>query len=209
MTDHDDHTGHDHAGHDHAAHGHQHTLSYEDTILLMRAQNDEAMRTDERSPLLPEDRAGFAGVPYFPVDAAWAIDGLRLEPWDGDGPARWEFSTTDGKTRPIERAGVLRFSLLGVPQRLTAFRDPEEATQPGEPLFVPFLDGTTGTESYGAGRYLSIEADEDGTYTLDFNLAYHPSCVYNPRYSCVRTPEENRLTVRVEAGERLAEGDAH
>jgi uncharacterized protein (DUF1684 family) len=44
----------------------------------------------------------------------------------------------------------------------------------------------------------------DGTYELDFNLAYHPSCVYDPRYSCPLTPAENRLPVRIEAGERLA-----
>ena len=45
-------------------------------------------------------------------------------------------------------------------------------------VFVPFLDATSGTETYGAGRYLDLEPDEDGTYALDFNLAYHPTCVY-------------------------------
>ena len=73
-----------------------------------------------------------------------------------------------------------------------------------ESLFVPFLDATTGTETYGAGRYLDLEPQDDGTWTLDFNLAYHPSCVYDARFSCPLTPHENRLGVRVEAGERLA-----
>src|SRR5215211_1898233 len=49
-------------------------------------------------------------------------------------------------------------------------------------------------------------ARSDGTGTLDFNMAYHPSCVYDPRFSCPLTPAENRLPLRVEAGERLAEG---
>ena len=44
---------------------------------------------------------------------------------------------------------------------------------------MPFLDATSGTETYGAGRYLDLEPEEDGTYALDFNLAYHPSCVYD------------------------------
>jgi uncharacterized protein (DUF1684 family) len=71
-------------------------------------------------------------------------------------------------------------------------------------VFVPFLDLTSGTETYGAGRYLDLDPDpEDGTYVLDFNLAYHPSCVYDPRFSCPITPAENRLPLRVEAGERL------
>ena len=51
-------------------------------------------------------------------------------------------------------------------------------------------------------RYLYPE--QDGTYAIDFNLAYHPSCVYDARHSCPLTPAENRLPVRIEAGERLA-----
>jgi uncharacterized protein (DUF1684 family) len=47
-------------------------------------------------------------------------------------------------------------------------------------LFVPFLDATSGRDTYGAGRYLDLEQEDDGTYSLDFNLAYHPSCVYGP-----------------------------
>jgi uncharacterized protein (DUF1684 family) len=72
-------------------------------------------------------------------------------------------------------------------------------------VFVPFADATSGSETYGAGRYLDIEREDDGTYTLDFNLAYHPSCVYDARFSCPLTPAENRLRVPIRAGERLAE----
>ena len=69
---------------------------------------------------------------------------------------------------------------------------------------MPFLDATSGTETYGAGRYLDIGREEDGTYSLDFNLAYHPSCVYDIKFSCPLTPAVNRLSVPVRAGERLA-----
>ena len=55
-----------------------------------------------------------------------------------------------------------------------------------------------------AGRYLDLDPEDDGTYTLDFNLAYHPSCVHDERFSCPLTPAENRLRIRIEAGERLA-----
>jgi uncharacterized protein (DUF1684 family) len=71
---------------------------------------------------------------------------------------------------------------------------------------VPFADATSGTETYGAGRYLDIEREDDGTYSLDFNLAYHPSCVYDVKFSCPLTPAENRLRVPIRAGERLPEG---
>src|SRR6185295_14931363 len=88
-------------------------------------------------------------------------------------------------------------------------RAADEGDDLGPTLFVPFLDRTSGSETYGAGRYLDIEPDEDGTYALDFNLAYHPSCVYDDRFSCPLTPAENRLDIPIEAGERLPEGASH
>ena len=82
--------------------------------------------------------------------------------------------------------------------------DAPEEELPG--CSCPFLDATSGHETYGAGRYLDLEPEDDGTYDLDFNLAYHPSCVYDVRFSCPLTPAENRLPVRIEAGERLPAG---
>ena len=65
------------------------------------------------------------------------------------------------------------------------------------------MDATSGHETYGAGRYLDLEAERDGRFTLDFNLADHPYCAWSPNFSCPLTPEENRLALSVEAGERL------
>jgi hypothetical protein len=107
----------------------------------------------------------------------------------------------DGQLRDAQRAGTFRFQLGGSEQRLTGYRFAEGDA---ESVFVPFLDQTSGSETYGAGRYLDLDPDpEDGTFVIDFNLAYHPSCVYDPRFSCPLTPAENRLPVRIEAGERL------
>jgi uncharacterized protein (DUF1684 family) len=76
--------------------------------------------------------------------------------------------------------------------------------RPGHhPLFVPFSDGTSGHESYGAGRYLDIRAESDGSHVLDINLAYNPYCAYSEAYSCPLPPAENWLPVRIEAGERV------
>ena len=80
-----------------------------------------------------------------------------------------------------------------------------------ESLFLPFRDATNGTETYGAGRYLldgAKSADLGGdqarsTLVLDFNFSYHPSCAFDPKWACPLAPPENRLDVRVEAGERL------
>jgi uncharacterized protein len=186
---------------DHAEH--HHTLSYADAIRLYRADKDDYFRTGHASPVPADERPAFPGIAYFPVDEAFIAEGLALEPYEGDEPARFEIPTSDGQLRPAERAGEFRFALLGSQQRLTAYRMAGADGSAAATLFVPFLDATSGIETYGAGRYLDLEPEEDGTWTLDFNLAYQPSCVYDARYSCPLTPPENRLPVRVEAGERL------
>jgi hypothetical protein len=78
-------------------------------------------------------------------------------------------------------------------------------------LFVPFRDATAGRESYGAGRYLldtvkgaDLGGDPTrGALLLDFNMAYSPSCAYDPRWACPLAPPDSFLTERIPAGERL------
>ncbi len=188
--------------HEHHEHGHHHEqIDYGDAVREFRADKDEYFRTGPGSPLPPGEQAGFEGLPYFPVDEALRLEALTLEPYTGSEPTSFAIPTSDDKLRPAERAGTFRFEVGGVPCSLTAYIFEGRGT---ESVFVPFLDGTTGKESYGAGRYLDLEREEDGTYVLDFNLAYHPSCVYDMRFSCPLTPAENRLPVRIEAGERLS-----
>ena len=190
--EHDDHVGHDHAGHEHVA--------YPDAVTNFRADKDEYFRDADDSPIPEPERATFLGLPYFAVDEALRFEGLTLEPYTGSEPATFQIPTSDGKLRDAQRAGAFRFAIGGTTHTLTGYTF---AHGHSESVFVPFLDGTSGKESYGAGRYLDIYPEEDGTYALDFNLAYHPSCVYDAKFSCPLTPAENRLPVRIEAGERL------
>jgi uncharacterized protein (DUF1684 family) len=196
---------HDHEhGHEHEHEHHHHApLAYPDAVQAFRTDKDEFFRTSQGSPIPEAERAGFTGLPYFDVDETLAFDGLPLEPYAGSEPTSFTIPTSDGKLRPAERAGTFTFAVGPVPATLTAYTFENDRSGA---VFVPFLDGTSGTESYGAGRYLDLEPDEDGTYTLDFNLAYHPSCVYDIKFSCPLTPAENRLPVRIEAGERLPPG---
>jgi uncharacterized protein (DUF1684 family) len=189
--------------HDHGKH--EHVLSYPDAIAAFRADKDAFFGQDPRSPIPAAERATFTGLPYYPVNEDLYFEDLRLEPYTGSEPSDFQIPTSDGKLRPAHRAGVLRFDIDGAARQLTAytFDGGDERS-----LFVPFLDATSGTETYGAGRYLDLEPEDDGTYILDFNVAYHPSCVYDPRFSCPLTPAENRLPVRIEAGERLPEDES-
>jgi uncharacterized protein (DUF1684 family) len=203
MTD--EHNEHDHPEHEHdhqhEHHEHRAELSYPDAIAAYRADKDEFFRSSPGSPVPPEERETFEGLPYYPVDESLVFEGLSLESYTGDEPVRFEIPTSDNRLRPAERAGVFRFPLDGETRTLTAYRF---EGGDDESLFVPVLDATSGSETYGAGRYLDLEPDEDGSWALDFNLLYHPSCVYDPRYSCPLTPAENRLPVPVRAGERLS-----
>jgi uncharacterized protein (DUF1684 family) len=185
-------------GHEHE---HHHQLSYEDAVAEFRTDKDKFFRSAPNSPIPEAERDAFGGLPYYPVEPSLRFDDLLLEPYTGAEPVSFEIPTSDGRTRPAERAGVFRFPLAGEDQTLTAYVFEGDGT---DSLFVPFVDATGGTETYGAGRYLDIEREDDGSYSLDFNLAYHPSCVYDIKFSCPLTPAENRLSVPIRAGERLA-----
>jgi uncharacterized protein (DUF1684 family) len=202
TTEHDHHHDHDgHEGHDHGDHaGHEH-VAYPDAVAAFRAEKDESFRSSHDSPIPHDQRHDFAGLPYFDVDEDLRFEGLTLEPYTGSEPVRFQIPTSDGQLRDAERAGVFRVPRGGATQTLTGY---VFSAGDSDSVFVPFLDATSGTETYGAGRYLDLWPEDDGTYALDFNLAYHPSCVYDARFSCPITPAENRLPVRIEAGERLA-----
>ena len=203
MTDHD----HDHDEHGHDHHHHDGPHDYVGAVQGFRAEKDEFFKTNTGSPIPEAERDAFTGLPYYPVNVDLVFEGLTLQPYAGDEPTNFEIPTSDNRLRPARRAGSLTFDHDGHSLRLTAY-ELEGAHSDGR-VFVPFLDATSGTETYGAGRYLDLEPDEDGTYAIDFNLAYHPTCVYQPIFSCPLTPAENRLPIRIEAGERLAEGAAH
>ena len=222
---HEHHHDHDH-DHD-RGHDHDHEpVEYATAVESYRADKDHYFRHGEGSPIPVAERDAFAGLPYFPVDEDLRFEGLTLQPYDGTEPQRFAIPTSDGRLRPAHRAGALRFGLGGNTQSLAAYvidepsghvhaaeapaapETDEEADDALPAVFVPFLDATSGHETYGAGRYLDLEPEDDGTYSLDFNLAYHPSCVYDVRFSCPLTPAENRLPVRIEAGERLSGDDA-
>ena len=150
------------------------------------------------SPVPEPDRAGFAGVPYFPYDSALAVPAALVPAVRQETVS---FPTTSGDLQEHVTAGHLVFTAGGVPWRLEAYEPVGGA--PGR-LFVPFRDATSGRETYGGGRYLELEVQPSGRYALDLNRAYHPYCVYDVSFSCPLPPAENRLELAVTAGERLA-----
>jgi len=175
-------------------------VDYEWRVAHERAAKDAFFRTSPHSPIPAADSAGFDGLAYYPVGPAWRTESLRLQSPDDDALDRIEIATSEGGARIVRRLGTLSFVVGGQPRQLAAY----ELGRSDGSLFLPFLDATSGAETYGTGRYLDAEPEQDGTYVLDFNAAYHPYCAHAPDYSCTLTPAENRLPDRIEAGECLA-----
>lgn len=164
------------------------------------AVRDELFRTHPCSPVPPDRRSAFAGLRHFEHDPAARVLG-RVEPAD---PEHLEIAGSAGATFGFTRVGTVGFELGGRQLSLDVFWMDGYAGG----LFLPFRDETAGTETYGAGRYLldtvkGADLGHDGLeLVLDFNLAYAPSCAYDPRWACPLAPPGNRLAVPIRAGER-------
>ncbi len=166
-----------------------------------RAGRDELLAHHPDSPLTSDARTGFDGLPFGEYDAAFRFT-AELEPAE---PERLEVGTAGDGVVPFERIGRVRLGELGT-------LDVWWLGSYGGGVFVPLRDGSCATTSYGGGRYLLDtvkSADlggEDAHLVLDLNFAYHPSCAYNPEWSCPLAPPGNRLTATVPAGEHLPPG---
>lgn len=145
---------------------------------------------DDEHPALKE----FKGIPTFPVNEDWKFAAR----WEAYNPVKIiEIPSVIGTVSKDTCYGAILFTVDGQEQRL-------EAPGNGENLFVIFADRTSGEETYGAGRFLSAKRNlETGEVELDFNKAYNPPCAFSKYATCPLPPEQNRLKIKVTAGERF------
>ncbi len=158
-----------------------------------RKTKDEFFKSDPGSPLETSQRKGFTGLKYFPENPELRFD-LALE--KSGRPQRVVMPTSTGSEQEYLQVGQVRFRVKGQEAVLQVY-----VSVQGGDYFIPFVDATAPAETYGAGRYLEPEDLGGGRLHLDFNLAYNPYCAYNDLWSCPIPPRENRLAVRIEAGE--------
>jgi uncharacterized protein (DUF1684 family) len=167
------------------------------------AERDDLFAHHPQSALPRERRAGFGGLSYFGHDPTGRVL-AEVAPTER---RRYDISASVGEAMAFDRIGVARFALGETPCELELYW----LVGYGGGLFVPFADATAGEETYGAGRYLldTVKGADlgtrDGRLVLDFNLAYNPSCSYDPRWSCPLAPPPNRLPIPVRMGERHVE----
>ncbi len=166
---------------------------------ISAARTEKDAEFQKTSYPVPDNRkAELLPLAYYPIDSAYNVPAVLKPSTDKQVI---QIPTSSGQPRAERRAGTLEFALQGRPLKLTAF---VEADAPNmNRLFLPFADLTSGTDTYGGGRYLDLDRTATGFYELDFNRAYHPYCVYNPTTECPYPPPENRLPLAIRAGERL------
>jgi uncharacterized protein len=166
---------------------------------LWQQQRNALLGSHPQSPVPPEQRAAFRGVPVAPYDPS-----LRFTvPVDTNvAPARIEVQTgTDGVV-PFERAGVVHLPGVGD-------LDVWWLASYGGGIFVPIKDTRTDRATYPGGRYLLDTAKgadlggSDGSLVMDLNFAYNPSCAYDPAWACPLAPPGNTVPVPVTAGELM------
>jgi uncharacterized protein (DUF1684 family) len=148
------------------------------------------------------ERLAFRGLDYFPIDPGWRLEGTFV-PYDP--PKSIPITNILGMVEDQQSPGAIRFQVAGATFQLDAVTE-----QGSEELFIMFADKTTGTETYGSGRYLYAPMPSaNGKTVIDFNKAYNPPCAFTRFATCPLPPRQNRLPIGVQAGEKKYAGGSH
>ncbi len=165
-----------------------------------RREKDASFKISEDSPIPDERKTKFQGLSYFAIDLNYRFQ-VRLHRYSQK--ETFEIVTSSGMLRETMKYGYFKFETGNSECVLQVYKLLDIQSNYPNYLFVPFLDATTGKESYPGGRYMDFEENHSGIYTFDFNLAYNPSCAYGKAgYNCPIPPAENRLNVAIYTGER-------
>ncbi|HEV2390173.1 MAG TPA: DUF1684 domain-containing protein [Nitrososphaerales archaeon] len=169
-------------------------------LLRFRAQRDEFMMHGRDSPFARLGLHGFHGLVYFEPDQSLRLE-AKLQRYRAQASVM--MTTSAGTRQLFNRVGRFDLTVGGQPVPLQAYQ-PAERDDPN--LFIPFRDATSGSDTYGPGRYLEMRVEHDDEYLVDFNYAYNPYCAYGEGFVCPLPPSENFLKVAVRAGEKKYHG---
>ncbi|MGK9367643.1 DUF1684 domain-containing protein [Melioribacter sp. Ez-97] len=164
-----------------------------------RAQVNEFMKSDPRSPFNFKNKVEFHELNYFDVKPDFVFTSKLYEYPEKDTVIIYG---TKGEPRETVKFGYVKFRYDGEEFKVNVY---ESTGKDGTKYYsIWFTDKTTNKESYGVGRYLDFEKQDDPNYiyTVDFNLAYNPYCAYNPNYSCAIPSKEDYIPLEIKAGEK-------
>lgn len=184
------------------------TLRENDDVLAINQLKFYMIRRGDRAGIRLKDnqseaRKHFLGLDWFPVERAWRIE-AKYTPWDT--PHSLSFHNTIGQEEHEASPGYVTFHKDGQEYRLEPMLDDGQ-------LFFVMRDQTSGKATYGASRFLYVDAPGDlkksGTIWIDFNKAENPPCAFTDYATCPLPPPQNRLALAVMAGEKKYAGGHH
>jgi uncharacterized protein (DUF1684 family) len=167
-------------------------------VLVVNGIRLEVHRSGERLAIRARDDQGemarsFLGFRWFPIDEQYRVTGRFIKDPE---PHEITIPNVLGDVDTYTTEGLVEFTLKGETIRMRPM-----TTRPKRFYFI-FKDASSGHETYEAARFLYSDLRDDGTTVLDFNEAYNPPCAFNPYTTCPIPPKENRLKVRILAGEK-------
>ncbi|MFC2151746.1 DUF1684 domain-containing protein [Bacteroidota bacterium] len=166
--------------------------------IIKRGERYGIRLRDLESPLLNQ----ITEIPSFQIDPKWRIE-ATFERFDT--PKEIAVPNVLGDTEFEKCYGLLKFSVEGKEYSLTPLGEGIN-----EDLFLIFADETSAEETYGAGRFLSVDKpDKNGKTYVDFNKATNPPCAFTDFATCPLPPRENILPVKILAGEKINEHVGH
>ncbi|HEY7368530.1 MAG TPA: DUF1684 domain-containing protein [Thermoanaerobaculia bacterium] len=170
------------------------TLKFGTVLFYLIRRGDKlAIRAkDSASPV----RAKFVGIEMWPYQEAWRKT-ARFQRYDP--PKQIRVPTIQGTVEDSRCPGAVVFEENGKTYSVDAVAERE-----GDDLWLIFGDATNGEETYGGGRFLYTKPPAaDGSVVVDFNRSYNPPCVFTPYATCPLPPKQNKLPIKVEAGEKV------
>ena len=174
-------------------------ISYIEEVNKYRSEKDEYMKNDSSSPFNFKGKVKFEPLSYYEPDPAFVFKSKLYEYQTKDTITIFG---TKGEERQVIRYGYVVVNYNKEKFKVNVYKG---ISRTGEEYYsIWFTDKTTGNETYGVGRYLDFEYNEDPehVYTIDFNEAYNPYCAYTKLYTCPVPRKEDYIDMSIEAGEK-------
>lgn len=173
--------------------------AYIDELIKERKEKNYSLQFDLNSPFNRDTTAKFKPLRYYDPDMDFIFKS-RLIRYNVQDTV--SILGTKGETRPAILIGFLELKKDGKVYKINVYKS---FSRTGEPYYsIWFTDRTTGKETYGVGRYLDFELNDDPEfiYTIDFNKAYNPYCAYSSLFTCPIPRVEDYIDMEIEAGEK-------
>ena len=166
--------------------------------IIKRGEKYGIRLRDLESPLIDQ----ITEIPYFPINPVWRVQATFKK---FDSPKKIAIPNVLGDTEYESCYGLLTFEIEGKEYSLMPLGNGET-----NDLFLIFADETSAEETYGAGRFLSVEKpNKKGVTYIDFNKATNPPCAFTEFATCPLPPKENILPIKILAGEKINEYFGH